>query len=128
MTKERAVHKSASIEPCADAIDNDFVEIIVSMPFEIFRGDPGVIDHGADDLSDRSGYCRPRIGNTKTKGIAEAYLYGDFGVFRKTHERLCKGYAEPVDIRPGNILKMAPRYNPMFQGALNNFQIVFECL
>ena len=123
-TEQRPIGRRASIKPGRGGIDKPFMKIVMPMPLQIFGRNPGIVNHGPDDLGDAPGERGPGIGHSVAHGIAEPDLHRKLGLLGKTHDILGKGNTEPIDIGPRHIFKMAPGNDPKIQGRGNDGEVL----
>src|SRR4030042_1396748 len=96
------------------------MEIIVAMPFDLFRGDPCIIDQGAYELRHTPGQGGTWIGDTQSEGIAQPDLHRHPTLLGQAHELLGHGDHESIDVSPRDVLKVAARLHPLGQGLIDN--------
>ena len=123
-TQQRPIGGSASIKPGRGGIDEPLMKIVVAMPFQVFGGNAGIVNHGPDDLGNTTGKRGPWIGDAITHGIAEPDLDRKLGLLGKAHDILGKGNTEPIDIGPGHIFKMASGNDSKIEGGRNDGEIL----
>ena len=118
-----AVGAAAAIEPRRRGVDQGLVEVVVAVPLEQVPGHARVLDEGPDDLVHASGQGRTGIGDPVAHGVAEADLDVDAALLAQFHQLDGKGDHEAVDVRPGEILEMAPGDDPRLEDGAHHVEI-----
>ena len=117
------VGAAAAIEPGRRGVDQGLVEIVVAVPLEQVPGDARILDEGPDDLVHAPGQGRAGIGDPVAHGVAEADLDVDAALLAQLHQLDGKGDHEAVDVRPGEILEMAPGDDPRLEDGPHHVEI-----
>ena len=127
-SKQGAVHPAGSIKPGSCGIGHRFVEIIVTVPFDQFTGNPCMGHDPIDDTLYRTGNHSSRIIDTISHGITAAHLDGDLVLFHQLHQLQAEWDHISINIRTGDILQMASGTYACFQTFLDHTQIVLHSL
>src|SRR4030042_721229 len=61
--EQASIDCRATIEPRPRRVDEDLMKVIMAVPFDLFGGDPRIIDEGADELRHTPRQGSARIGD-----------------------------------------------------------------
>ncbi len=80
VSDQRCVERRDSMQPCGDGIDVDLVEVVVSVPFQLLRGDAQFLVECLGQFGDRSRQDCAWVGESVTHRVTESDLDWDLGL------------------------------------------------
>jgi len=126
--QQRRIGGGAAEQPRAGGVVEGAVEVIVPVPLEEATGNAGILDEGPHELVHAPGQRGARVRHAVPHRIAEADLDVDAALIPQFHEFLGKGNAEPVDVRPRQVLEMAARPDAGIQDRRHDVQVFLHRL
>ena len=100
----------------------------MSVPFQIFAGNIGVVLQAVDDTGHASGHGGLGVGHAVAHGVAGANLHRDSCLPGQLLQLIDEGHHEAVEIGAGDILQMAAGHNSGIEGILHHSQVVLHAL
>ncbi len=125
--EQRAVRAAAPVEPGGGGVYQDLVKVVVAVPFEQVAGNAGIIDEGPHQFRNAPGQGRARIGDAEAQCVAEPDLDVNPAFLPEAHQLDGHRDAEPVDVRAGYVLEVAPGNDASFNRRAGDAQVLFQC-
>ena len=127
-TEERSVDRRAAVKPGGDAVGQDFMKIVVTVPFELFGRGFGIVQDRLNDRRYAAGQRRIRIGHPVAHRIAQPDLDLDPGSFAHFVEFVDHRDHKPENIGAGQVFQMTAWHDTIFQCGSHDLLVAVQCL
>ena len=121
--QQGAVYGAGAVQPCSGCIGNGLVEIIVSVPFQHFARNTGIVLQTVNNTGYASRQAGFRIRYAVAHGVAGTDFDRNPNFLRQIHNLIDERYHETVEISPRNVFQMAPRHHAGVKGILDGFHV-----
>ena len=112
------------MQPCGDGVDVNFMEIVMTMPFKLLRRDAELLVEGLREFRDAARQDGAGEREAVSHRVAEADLDRDAGLLRQLHQFFRERQDEAVDVRAGDVFKMAAGDDAVGEGLLHSAKVV----
>ena len=99
------------------------MKVVVTVPLEQVTGNPRVLDEGPHDLVHAARQGCAGVGDPVAHGVAETDLDIDPALLAELHQLDGKGDHEPVDVRAGQVLKVAAGDDPGLEDGTHHAEV-----
>ena len=125
--EDGGVGGAAAVEPRGRGVDQDLVEVVVPVPFEL-RGLDADLAQALDELGNAPRQRHARPGHAEAQRVAETDLDGLAVLLLDLQQLGRERQDEPVEVRPGDVFEMASRQHAGVEGGLDDVQIAAQGL
>ena len=100
----------------------------MAVPFQLAAWYAAVVPQAIDDAGNAARHGCAGIGYAIAQRVAGANLNGHLVLLSQLHQLAGKGDDKAVVVGPGNVLKVTPRDDPVFQGRFHDAKILIHRL
>ncbi len=125
--EDGGVGGAAPIEPCGRGVDQDLVEVVVPVPFELGGLDADLAE-ALNQLGNAPRQRHARPGQAEAQRVAQADLDRLAVLLLDLHQLGRERQDEPVVIGPGDVFQVAARQHAGVQGGLDDVQVAVQSL
>ena len=122
--QQRAVDRRAAVHPRRTRVADDLVEVVVAMPFQLFRRYARIVVQTVDDAGDGARQGSAIVMHAVAHRVAGANLNRQPGVLGQVHQFFGEGKDEAVEISTGDVLEVAARADAAVKCCLDDAQIL----
>ena len=121
--EQGTVDRARAVQPRRGGVGDDFIKIVVAVPFQHFAGHFRMVVQSVYDALHAAGKGCTRIIHAEAHRVAHADLDRDPALARKFHQFVGKRHDETVKVGAGDVFEVAARLDTVRKRALYDAEV-----